>query len=142
MAIPKDIQSQVWDRDGGRCRYCLISQFGQAARFHIDHIHPKCAGGADDITNLALVCPSCNLHKSTRLNAVDPLTGDLTLLFHPLKQDWHLHFILRADGTCHGVSAAGRATIAALQMNDVDSVSARYLQIMLGVSSPTEQRRN
>jgi hypothetical protein len=40
------------------------------------------------------------------------------------------------------VSATGRATISALQMNDVDSVSARYLQIVLGMLSPTEQQRN
>ena len=94
------------------------------------------------MANLALLCPHCNLHKAGRLTAVEPLTGKETALYHPLRQDWHEHFVLGRDGMCHGISDVGRATVDALFMNHELAVAARYLQIRFGVLSPTEHRRN
>ena len=43
---------------GNRCEYCRLSQEGQEASFHIDHIMPKARGGATEPDNLALACVS------------------------------------------------------------------------------------
>lgn len=34
--------------------------------FHIDHITPLSAGGGNEITNIQLLCPSCNMKKHTK----------------------------------------------------------------------------
>ena len=54
----------VVNRAGNRCEYCRLSQEGQEATFHIDHITPKARGGLTEPKNLALACVSCSLRKS------------------------------------------------------------------------------
>jgi hypothetical protein len=62
-------------RANDRCEYCLISQAVEPALlFHVEHIIARQHGGSDDISNLALSCPSCNLHKGSNLSGVDPDT--------------------------------------------------------------------
>lgn len=43
-----------------RCTYCM----GMLTRYHIDHKTPVSRGGTNDIANLQLLCPACNLKKS------------------------------------------------------------------------------
>jgi len=43
----------------GRCQYC-----GREGADQIEHIHPQCTGGTDDLLNLTLACQPCNLKKS------------------------------------------------------------------------------
>ena len=43
------------------CAYC-----GSADRLSLDHLIPRCAGGADDADNLVLACRSCNSSKQGR----------------------------------------------------------------------------
>lgn len=40
--IPDDLRQLVIKRAQSRCEYCGLSQHGQAATFHIDHIVPVC----------------------------------------------------------------------------------------------------
>lgn len=47
----------------GKCVYCRIA-FGK--KYHVDHITPLSAGGANDRTNLQLLCPPCNLSKGAK----------------------------------------------------------------------------
>lgn len=49
-------------RDGEHCVYCLENR----KRLVVDHMIPICAGGNDDIDNLALACKPCNSGKSGR----------------------------------------------------------------------------
>lgn len=49
-----------------RCEYCQMHQSLQGATFHLEHAVPRSAGGTDELDNLALACPSCNLHKADR----------------------------------------------------------------------------
>ena len=47
-------------RQKNRCAVCKV----RMDKFHIDHIMPLCLGGAHTVSNLQLLCPSCNLSKS------------------------------------------------------------------------------
>ena len=62
----------VVKRAKGRCEYCGLSQEGQEATFHIDHIVPRVSGGPTTLDNLALACVSCSLRKESRRSARDP----------------------------------------------------------------------
>jgi 5-methylcytosine-specific restriction endonuclease McrA len=64
--IPISLRRLVVQRAGNRCEYCHLSQVGQEATFHIDHIIPVVADGKTTADNLALACVSCSLHKSAR----------------------------------------------------------------------------
>lgn len=60
-SIPACLRTEVFSRDGGKCRYC-----GGVGPFHIDHIIPWSKGGLTALENLALACASCNLKKGAR----------------------------------------------------------------------------
>lgn len=61
-AIPRAVQREVWQRDGGRCVEC-----GTDARLCFDHIVPFSLGGGETVRNIQLLCERCNLAKSNRL---------------------------------------------------------------------------
>ncbi len=103
-------------RAGNRCEYCGLSQEGQEATFHIDHILPQAAGGPTAAENLALACVSCSLRKEARRSARDPATGHVVPLFHPRRQRWTRHFHWEGVELV-GQTPTGRATVAALHMN-------------------------
>jgi hypothetical protein len=106
----------IVERARNRCEYCGLSQLGQEATFHIDHVVPVKAGGHDTGDNLALACVSCSLRKAARQTAIDPASGEHVTLFHPRLDLWHDHF--RWHGVrLLGQTATGRATIEALEMN-------------------------
>ena len=130
-AIGSRLRRLVIRRAQGRCEYCQLSQDGQEASFHIDHIVPRAAGGATDESNLALACVSCSLRKEARQFATDPKSKRTVVLFHPRQQRWHDHF--RWEGTVVvGLTATGRATIAALRMNRPQIVRIRLEEILRG----------
>jgi len=114
--VPERLRRLVVSRASERCEYCGLAQQGQEATFHIDHVLPLSAGGKTTAENLALACVSCSLRKESRRSAVDPLSGRRVPLFHPRRQRWLDHF--RWDGVAIvPLTAAGRATVFALQMN-------------------------
>jgi hypothetical protein len=113
MNLPGDVAAVVRQRAASRCQYCLMHQSLQGATFHIEHIIPRARGGTDELTNLTLACPSCNLHKSDSISAIDPTIGASVSLFHPNRDRWLEHF--RFDGNrIEGLTAVGRVTITAL----------------------------
>src|SRR5438128_403665 len=116
MNLPGDLAAAARERAGGRCQYCLMHQSLQGATFHIEHIIPRSHGGSKELSNLALACPSCNLHKADRTAAIDPASGESVPLFHPGRQTWSDHF--RVQGYwIEGLTPIGRATAAALAFN-------------------------
>lgn len=116
MAIPSQMRKRFRERANDHCEYCGLSQRGQEATFHVDHIIPVTSGGSTETSNLALACVSCSLRKGAREFAEDPESRELSRLYHPRRDRWSDHF------EWHGLLAIGRtsigrATVAALQMN-------------------------
>ena len=133
------LRRQVVQRAGNRCEYCGLSQAGQEAVFHIDHVVPLNRAGETVPSNLALACVSCSLRKGARLSAIDPLSGDESPLFSPRKDIWHLHF--RWSGVrVVGVSPVGRATVDALRMNRRVALAIRQEEASRGRHPPPEHR--
>jgi hypothetical protein len=133
--VPARLRRLVVRRAGRRCEYCGLAQEGQEATFHIDHIIPRAEGGATAAENLALACVSCSLRKEARRSAVDPETGRSVTLFHPRRQRWARHF--RWDGVAVvGLTATGRATVAALQMNRPLILAIRREEALRGRHPP------
>lgn len=87
--------------------------------FHVEHIVARQHTRDDSRENLALACQRCNLRKGANLTGLDPETSELTRLFHPRRDRWTNHFMLR-DGYIVGLTAVGRTTAALLQMNTPD----------------------
>jgi hypothetical protein len=111
-------------RAGGRCEYCLLRQEHSELTHHIEHIVAKQHGGTDEPDNLALACHRCNLRKGPNLAGVDPASEDVVSLFHPRRDRWEQHFVLR-NVRIEGATPAGRATVQVLAMNDVRRVELR-----------------
>jgi hypothetical protein len=115
-SIPARLRRLVIRRADNRCEYCRLSQVGQEATFHIDHIIPEAHGGETAEGNLALACVSCSLRKEARQTAVDAETGERVPLFHPRHDDWNEHF--RWQGVeIEGKTPAGCGTVVVLKMN-------------------------
>lgn len=94
--------------------------------FEVDHITPRSAGGPTTLENLCLCCPTCNRHKAARTHAPDPLTGEMTPLFHPARDGWEDHFEWREQASLVvGRTMAGRATVEALRMNRPQIIELR-----------------
>lgn len=133
--IPVSLRILVVQRANNRCEYCGLSQAGQEATFHIDHVVPVAANGKTILDNLALACVSCSLHKSDRQIVKDPDTQEAVNIFNPRHQVWKEHFCW--DGVrLVGLTATGRATIDALRMNRPNILSIRAEEEILGRHPP------
>jgi hypothetical protein len=133
--IPRDLHDLVILRAGNRCEYCGLSQLGQEAAFHIDHVLPRAAGGPTTAENLALACVSCSLRKWAKQNAVDPETGNEVPLFNPRMQVWPEHFRWDNERVVP-LSPTGRATAAALALNRPVIVAIRQEEAARGRHPP------
>jgi hypothetical protein len=110
------LHSEVVLRAGHRCEYCQLSQLGQEATFHIDHVVSRAAGGPSTIDNLALACVSCSLRKWAKQAGTDPESGEEAPLFNLRTQRWTDHFRWEAERVVP-LTPTGRATLTALAMN-------------------------
>lgn len=122
-----------------RCGYCQTQEAVVGTPMEIDHIIPESLGGQTEETNLWLACSLCNDHKSDRIAAIDPETGELMRLFDPRHQDWHQHF--EWNGSAEqilGLTATGRATVIALSLNRPSLVRSRRLWVMAGWHPPID----
>lgn len=133
--IPSRLRRSVVLRAGGRCEYCGLSQDGQEATFHIDHILPRTAGGPTFPDNLALACVSCSLRKEARRSAIDPNSHRSVALFHPRRQRWSDHFRWIGSRVL-GLTPTGRATVAALRMNRPLILAIRAEEALRGQHPP------
>lgn len=133
--IPGALRRFVIQRAANRCEYCGISQIGQVATFHIDHIVPVVAGGITATNNLALACVSCSLRKGARQTIQDPQTGSTVTVFNPRQQSWAEHFAWSGVKVV-GLTPTGRAMVKALDLNRATLLSIREEEELLGRHPP------
>jgi hypothetical protein len=108
--------------------------------FEVDHIFPEKEGGLTVSDNLAFSCPLCNGFKGARTHGRDPMTGRDVPLFHPRRQRWFRHFRWAADQqTLEGRTRSGRATVEALQLNNLHLLRLRTIWLAIGSSPPDWQ---
>jgi hypothetical protein len=87
----------------------------------------------------AVVVTNSKAASTTR--APDPLTGEVVVLFHPRQQQWAGHFQWDETGIqLIGLTAIGRATIVALNMNNSVIVDARRRWVSVGWHPPIDLR--
>ncbi len=129
--IPSALRKSVIYRAESLCEYCHLSQKGQEATFHIDHIVPIVSGGKTVAENLALACVSCSLRKGAKEIVVDSKTMQEVRLFNPRTDNWSEHF--QWNGVfLIGLTAKGRATIETLDLNRRLILAIREEEILLG----------
>jgi len=117
-----------------RCEYCHAPESVFNFPFEIEHIIPLAVGGADDETNLALACRSCNIYKGSSLDGVDRLSGESVPLFHPREQEWEKHFQVELEtGEILALTPMARVTVHRLRMNSPAQFLARSSWIRLGL---------
>jgi hypothetical protein len=137
--VPAALKRLVRERFGNRCAYCRTAEDLTATHFEIEHIAPRATGGETVIENLCLSCPMCNRYKSDSSSAVDPMTATSVPLFHPQLQRWREHFAWSEDGTeVIGLSAIGRATVAALHTNRLAMIRVRRMWVAMGEHPPQD----
>jgi len=122
-----------------RCGYCLTRQEYVPWSLEVEHIIPQSKGGSDDEENLWLACRSCNLFKSDQIDGLDPVTGRVVRLFNPRRQAWKRHFGWSENGELIvGLTACGRATVTALNLNNLVAVTVRRNWISAGWHPPED----
>ena len=135
MSVSRPLDRKVRERADGRCEYCRMHQSLQGATFHVEHVIPSSHGGQETLQNLVLACPSCNLHKSNRVEAVDPKTSEVVPVFHPLADDWDENFSF-VDFEIVGKTACGRATLEALNFNHPRRLKVREAEALFDLFPP------
>ncbi|MFP5432866.1 MAG: HNH endonuclease [Alphaproteobacteria bacterium] len=53
----------LYDFQDGCCHYC----HERLINYHADHLIPLARGGSNDLANIVLACPSCNLAKGSKM---------------------------------------------------------------------------
>lgn len=135
--IPVELRRETVLRFEGRCAYCRSPETLIGVFYEIDHIVPEARGGQTTQGNLALTCPLCNRYKGAQTYGRDPITKRRVLLFHPRRQDWFRHFAWASDGlTIYGRTLCGRATVAALKLNNERLIRLRSLWLLINASPP------
>jgi len=116
--VPAKQRRAIIERAQGCCEYCYSQVRFAIASFSVEHIIPQSRGGKTDLDNLALACFGCNGHKHTKIEALDPISGQIVKLYNPRKQKWYDHFRWNDDFTLvMGLTSIGRATVEALRLN-------------------------
>jgi 5-methylcytosine-specific restriction endonuclease McrA len=138
--IPVKLQRLVAERAFECCEYCICPD-SHATQVHSnEHIIPESLGGTTDADNLALACQGCNNKKYNKTHAVDPISEETVPLFHPRRDNWHDHFAWSPDCLIlKGLTATGRATIAALDLNRQRVINLRRILIRDGLHPPAHR---
>ena len=136
--IPPALRQLVIQQAGNRCGYCLAEQDLLYGPHEFEHLLPRSRGGLTVADNLWLACRVCNGFKSDQTHCVDPDTQQLVPLFDPRRDNWWSHFRWSDDGTeVIGLTATGRATVIALQLNTLEHMKTRRRWVSVGWHPPT-----
>ncbi len=137
--VPAALRRKVATQARLRCGYCLTAEGIAGTPMEIEHLVPEALGGATEEENLWLACSLCNRHKGCRTTAEDPASGQMVPLFNPRAQPWKEHFSWEGSGTrILGVTAVGRATVSALNLNRPPLLKARKRWVAAGWHPPRD----
>jgi 5-methylcytosine-specific restriction endonuclease McrA len=137
--VPRALRERVAAQAKHRCGYCLTTEAMVGAPMEIEHIVPRSLGGLTTEENLWLACPLCNEHKGNRIVALDVVTDQIVPLFNPRRQTWSEHFAWTPEGDrIVGLTAIGRATVIALNLNRPALVKARQAWVAAGWHPPKD----
>lgn len=79
MSLSKRVRFEVFKRDRFTCAYC--GQRPPDVVLEVDHVHPKCQGGSDEMDNLVTSCEGCNRGKAGKgLGDVAPAVDEMQRL--------------------------------------------------------------
>lgn len=131
MKIPASLRKAVALRAGYRCEYCLSSEADSVNAFEIDHIFPLKHGGPTVLENLAYTCIICNRNKGSDLATASYPSRQFTPLFNPRTDVGAEHFEID-NGVIFGKTEIGLATIKILDLNHMERIIERRLQIESG----------
>ena len=133
VCLSQVLQRRLAQADNRHCAYCHTKEANTGQPMTVDHILPRAQGGLTVFENLCFACRLCNEFKGSQISAVDPLSGAATTLFHPRREVWAEHFVWdETSVTLLGLTATGRATIIALQINHPIMVAARRRWVSVG----------
>ena len=133
--ISAALRRLVYERAGGCCEYCLISESAVLAVHEVDHVISQKHGGPTKADNLALSCALCNKFKGSDLSSLDADTGQIVPLYNPRRDLWSDHFQL-SSGQFVPLTPTGRVTVRVLQLNKPDRTEERKLLIAAGIFRP------
>jgi hypothetical protein len=129
--IPLFLRKLVIRRAKNRCEYCQLSQKGQEATFHVDHIVPIASGGKTVAENLALACVSCSLRKGAREFVTVNDSKVKVKLYHPRKDVWNEHFEWNGV-VIASLTDKGKVTVDLLNLNRRLILAIREEESLLG----------
>lgn len=135
MARRAEFSELVRKRANDRCEYCMMHQSLQGATFHVEHVNPLTKGGETIPENLALACPSCNLHKSDRIEVFDNQSGQIVTIFNPRKDKWQDHFQWNGD-RIESLTPVGSGTIQSLELNSDRRRAIRQAEMLFDLFPP------
>lgn len=133
----RELLARLRIETGNRCGYCLAPQHLILGTLEIEHLIPSSLGGTDQEDNLWLACRMCNNFKGAQISAIDPATQQIASFYNPRLQSWSEHLRWSPDGKrVIGLTAIGRATVIALQMNHFVALTVRENWIAAGWHPP------
>ena len=132
-----ELRKLLEEADNGQCAYCQTAEDNTGQALTTDHIIPTAKGGGTIFENLCRACRHCNEAKGEQTEAIDPLTGENVPLYHPRRQLWSQHFAWDQAGIhLLGLTATGRATLIALDINNALILFARRRWVNAGWHPP------
>jgi hypothetical protein len=135
--LSTELRHRLLEVDNRHCAYCRATEANTGQSMTIDHIIPEAQGGLTIFENLCFACRHCSEFKGASTTAQDPITGEITALFHPRHDVWSDHFAWDASGALIiGLTAKGRVTIVALNMNNPVIVDVHRRWVSVGWHPP------
>jgi hypothetical protein len=138
--VSVQLTAQILADVGHRCGYCRTDERLTGSLLSIEHILPIAAGGPTERENLWRSCRECNERKGAQVQATDPESGEISALYNPRTQSWDDHFRWSEDGLLViGLTALGRATVVAIDLNRPHQIVARQRWAVVGWHPPSDE---
>ena len=103
--IPKALREQVWLQYGGpqfykKCSVTWCTNQVSAFQFHVGHNIAEAKGGPTELSNLRVICASCNLSMGTK--SIDEWSKTVTKQQPPKQSSYRVpvHIVEPSNNCC------------------------------------------